>query len=297
MIVEPPTADFVTVIEDSRRWREIELRDDDIIVSTPPKSGTTWTQGMLMSMLWPAGDPPPGTLGELSPWVDTRMHPVETVAETLAAQQHRRFIKTHSPGDTTPFCPDLSYLTVYRNPADALVSWGNHRAKMRPIVMEMMNELAAADGLEPLPLQFEGDYDVLFEEWTAYCSPARHLAGWWERRHEPNVMMLHYADLSTDLHFDMRRIAAFTGIEVPDAAWPEVVERCRLDAMREHARTNWTMDRGFEGGADAFFNKGGNGRGAQLLRDDQLQRVRDHCDELLPADAVTWLYEGGPIPG
>ena len=295
MIVEPPSTDFVTVIEDSRRWRDIELRNDDIVISTPPKSGTTWTQGMLLSMLWPDGDPP-GTLSELSPWVDSRRTPIADLQDHLASQTHRRFIKTHSPGDTTPFSPAASYLTVHRDPADALVSWGNHRAKMRAPVMESFNEMAAVDGLDPLPLRFEGDYDVLLDEWTAYCSPARHLAGWWHRRHEPNVLMLHYADLSTDLGFDMRRIAAFTGIDVPDAAWPEVVERCRIDAMRETARTSWDLERGFEGGADSFFNKGGSGRGAQTLSDAQLARVRSHCDQLLPPEAVTWLYEGGPVP-
>ena len=295
MIVEPPTADFVTVIEDSRRWRGVELREDDIIISTPPKSGTTWTQGMLLSLLWPDGDPP-GTLTELSPWVDSRIRPIDEITERLDAQTHRRFIKTHSPGHTTPFSPHLRYLLVYREPADALVSWGNHRATMRPFAMETFNELAAADGLEPLPLQFEGDYDVLFEEWSAYCSPARHLAGWWERRDEPNVLMLHYADLMTDLQFDMRRIAAFTGIDVPDAAWAAVVERCRIDAMRETARSSWDMDRGFEGGADAFFNKGGNGRGEQLLTPEQRRRVRAHCEGLLPPEAVAWLSEGGPVP-
>ena len=295
MIVEPPSTDFVTVIEDSRRWRDIELRNDDIVISTPPKSGTTWTQGMLLSMLWPDGDPP-GTLSELSPWVDSRRTPIADLQDHLASQTHRRFIKTHSPGDTTPFSPAASYLTVHRDPADALVSWGNHRAKMRAPVMESFNEMAAADGLDPLPLQFEGDYDVLLDEWTAYCSPARHLAGWWDRRHEPNVLMLHYADLSTDLGFDMRRIAAFTDIEVPDAAWPEVVERCRIDAMRETARTTWEIERGFEGGADSFFNKGGSGRGAEVLSDAQLTCVRSHCEDLLPPEAVTWLYEGGPVP-
>ena len=66
--------------------------------------------------------------------------------------------------------------------------------------------------------------------------------------------------------------------------------------MRETARTTWDLERGFEGGADAFFNEGGSGRGTRLLRDDQLERVRAHCEGLLPPAAVDWLYEGGPVP-
>ena len=144
MIVEPPAADFVTVIEDSRRWRHIELRPDDIIISTPPKSGTTWTQGMLLSMLWPDGNPP-ATLSELSPWVDSRRRPIDEVRAELEAQTHRRFIKTHSPGDTTPFSSSVSYLTVHRHPADALASWGNHRVKMHAPIMKSFNRAFRED--------------------------------------------------------------------------------------------------------------------------------------------------------
>ena len=69
--VRPPTADFRDPIQDSRRWERFEHRPDDIFISTPPKSGTTWMQGIVSSMLWPAGDAP-DTLQDRSPWVDVR---------------------------------------------------------------------------------------------------------------------------------------------------------------------------------------------------------------------------------
>lgn len=291
MGIEAPTADFVRVIDDSRRWQHVPHRSDDIVITTPPKCGTTWTQGIVSSLLWPDGDAP-GMLGERSPWVDVKFAPIAETAATLAAQQHRRFIKTHSPGDCVPFDSDVHYVVVSRSAPDALVSWGNHRAAMHPEITAMLNDLAAADGLEPLPLTFDGDSDELFDEWTWCCSPARHLASWWPRRHLPNVMLLHYADMYADLDGWMRQIAAFLDIDIEPDQWPEVVDRCRLAEMREAARATGRMERGFNGGADAFFHRGGNGRGRELLSDAQIDRCTAHCAEHLIPEAVDFLQRG-----
>lgn len=295
--VEPPARDFVTVIEDSRRWTHVPLRDDDIIISTPPKCGTTWTQGVVSSLLWPDGDAPDGSLSSRSPWVDVRFAPIEEIAQALAAQEHRRFIKTHSPADAVPFKPSIRHIVVYRNPADALVSWGNHRAKMHPELFTVLNELAAADGIEPIPSQFDGDYDELFQEWSRWWSPATHLPSWWLRRDQPNVLFVHYADLLADLDGEMHRMAKFLDIEVPAGSWPAVIDRCLLDSMREQARTGSSLERAFAGGADSFFYQGGNGRGSQLLSVAQQARCDDHCRSLVPDDALGWLESGSIAVG
>jgi aryl sulfotransferase len=294
MHIAAPTRDFVTVVEDSRRWQDVNLRDDDIVISTPPKSGTTWMQGIVRSLLWPI-DGGPTSVTDVSPWVDARLRPIDGILTKLNEQTHRRFIKTHTSRQSIPIGSSVSYITVYRNPADALVSWGHHRATMHPQIMGAANELAAADGLDPLPLRFEGDYDELFEEWQRYCSPARHLAEWWPHRHDNNVCLMHYADLFDDLHTHMRSLATFLELEVPEDVWDIVVERCHIDSMREQAR-ELLMERVFEGGANTFFNRGGNGRGATILTTEQVDKVQAHCTDLLPPDALDWLEHGGPLP-
>ena len=76
--IRTPTAHHISAIEDSRRWAGFRHRPDDVFISTPPKSGTTWMQGIVSSLLWPDGDAP-GHLGERSPWVDVRFRPVADV--------------------------------------------------------------------------------------------------------------------------------------------------------------------------------------------------------------------------
>lgn len=295
MAVRAPSRDHITAIEDSRRWAHVALRDDDIVISTPPKCGTTWMQGIVSSLLWPDGDAP-GALFDRSPWVDMRLWPVESIAEGLADQRHRRFIKTHSPADTIPISDSVRYVTVYRSAPDALVSWGNHRSTMRAEFVSALNDLAAADGVDPIPESFDGDYEVLLQEWVAAWSPAVHLPSWWTLRNEPNVLLVHYTDLFADMPGEMRRVADFLGVHVAEESWDAVLDRCQIGSMREEARTGGHHELGFQGGADSFFHKGGSGRGRQLLTPEQVERCEQHCADLLTRAQLHWL-ESGSIAG
>lgn len=299
-VTHPALHDWITVHADSRRWAAVDARPDDIVISTPPKSGTTWMQGIVYSLLWPRGDGP--AFDGITPWIDMRLFPIEDVAADVEAQTHRRFLKTHTPADCLAIDDDVSYLVVYRDGRDALVSWANHRGKMRPEVIEALNERAAGDGLDPLdPYLDVDDLDVLFDEWLVECSSVRHLASWWPLRDLPNVCFVHYADLLADLGGEMRRIAEFLQLDIPDDAWPAAVDRCRIDEMRTAAAASGRMDLAFEGGAAAFFNQGTNGRWVGRLTDRQVERYLDHVADGLPADAAQWLEHGslrlGARPG
>lgn len=58
----------------------------------------------------------PAPLGRLSPWLDHRTASPEQVHALLAAQRHRRFIKTHTPLDGLPLDPRVTFLVTARNP-------------------------------------------------------------------------------------------------------------------------------------------------------------------------------------
>jgi len=60
---------------DSARWDNFTVRDDDIFVWTPPRSGTTWTQTLCCLLLfgWRDFDIKPS---DVSPWYEYNFHPV-----------------------------------------------------------------------------------------------------------------------------------------------------------------------------------------------------------------------------
>ena len=64
-----------------------------------------------------------------------------------------------------------------------------------------------------------------------------HLSDAWSRRGEPNVLLVHYDNLSIDLDGQMRRLAGRLGIAVPEKAWPALVRAATFQSMKGSADT------------------------------------------------------------
>src|SRR5918998_5505162 len=126
---QAPRTRYRSIVADSGRWDGFAFRPGDVVISTPPKSGTTWTQ-MLCALLIFDGPDFPAPLEQMSPWLDMSIRPLGEVTAALAAQTHRRFIKTHTPLDGLPLHPDVTYLVVGRDPRDVMISWEHHDANM-----------------------------------------------------------------------------------------------------------------------------------------------------------------------
>ena len=280
---------YRSAVSDNRRWERFTHRPGDIFVCTPAKCGTTWTQTIVASLLWPDGDGPTPIM-TVSPWIDAEFYPIEEITARLEAQTHRRFIKTHTPADGIPWFADAKYIFVARDARDAFMSMCHHMEVFKDEVREGLNVRALADGVPPMP-DWNGDVHGFFAGWLAQGSHLAHVATFWERRDQPNLLLVHYNDLKADLAGEMRRIAAFLEIAIPEAKWPAAVERCTFEAMRargEEIGTFWN----FEGGAQSFLFKGTNGRWRDVLTAAELAAYEKRVAELLPPDGAAWSERG-----
>jgi aryl sulfotransferase len=287
--VREPSRIYRTAVFDSRRWQRFALRPDDIVVCTAPKVGTTWMQTLIVSLLWPEGRAPAPVM-VLSPWLDAEFHPLEELLARLEAQPHRRVIKSHTPADGIPIRDDVRYVFMGRDGRDVFMSFCHHHEIFRRDLRAELNVRALAEGVPPM-VDWDGDVHGFFWKWLEPAALLHHVASFWELRTRPNVLLVHYADLKRDLAGEMRRVAGFLQIEVPDALWPAVVERCTFDAMKARADeigSFWN----FEGGAQSFLFKGTNGRWRDVLRPDELAAYAKRVAELLPPDAAAWLEHG-----
>ena len=103
---------------DSTIWNDFDFRDDDIIVSTYAKSGTTWMQQIISQLLWPGVEGM--EVAEMSPWMDLRVPPKEIQLAEVAQQEHRRFLKTHLPVDALVFSDKAKYIYIGRDGRDVV---------------------------------------------------------------------------------------------------------------------------------------------------------------------------------
>jgi aryl sulfotransferase len=278
---------------DSTVWNDFPFRDDDVIVGTYGKSGTTWTQ-QIVGQLIHGGDPDVA-IAELSPWWDMRIIPPE-VRQAVLDQPHRRVIKTHLPADALVISPRAKYLYVARDGRDVMMSMHNHHANFLPAAYELINGAPGLVG-EPLP-PADPDRRRYFRTWldndgAPFWSFWENIATWWQVRHLPNVRLVHFADLKRDLEGEMRAIADFLEIKVPESRWPTLVEHCTFDWMKANAPKVAPLGGSiWEGGASTFVNKGVNGRWQEVLTaDDSLDYERMAIEKLGPACAA-WLADG-----
>jgi aryl sulfotransferase len=238
---------------DSNRWDGFELRPGDIIIiSTPPKCGTTWTQ-MICALLILQEPELPLPLDTLSPWIDMVTRARTDVFADLEAQTHRRFIKTHTPLDGIPNDPTVTYICVGRDPRDVGLSMDHHIDNTDIGAFLSQRERAAAiDGIEPGPLRPprprpDGERDR-FWQWVDDETPStqvgsslrrtvEHLQTFRDAAGDLDVVYLHYDDLKADLEGQMRQLAARLGIDVDEHRWPRLVQAATFESMRSRAGT------------------------------------------------------------
>lgn len=286
---------------DSTRWDYFRSRPDDVVIATSYKGGTTWTQAIVGHLLFPDGELP-GPVGELSPWLDMRLVPLEVVLGGLAGQRHRRFIKTHLPLDGLPYDPQIKYLYVARDARDVFMSLWNHYSNHSESALLLFNALPGRVGGDfPHPT---GDLHDFWRQWMTrgwfdwesdgypYWSHLYNVQSWWEHRHLPNIELIHYADMLADTEGAMRRIAAYLEIALPEDAWPGIVEAVSFASMKKQGE-RYAPGGGahWKGGADTFLHKGTNGRWREVLSDEELALYDAACERSLSPDCRKWLEQ------
>ena len=300
-----PRPRYRSLVFDSSRWDGFAFRDDDIVICTPPKCGTTWMQ-MLCALLIFRTPGLPAPLAELSPWLDMQTRPLPEVLRDLDAQEHRRFIKTHCPLDGMPFDPRVTYINVARDPRDVALSFDNHMANIDMARLFAVRASAVGtDDFEELgitgpPPTPPDDPVERFWQWidaeqTGVQSgglPAvvHSIGTFWEARDRPNVHLFHYSDLTVDLAGQMVRLAGVLGVAPPTG---ELVEAAGFAAMKGRAdQLVPNSDTPMWRSNDRFFDQGRLGAWRAILDEDGLRRYHGVLAGLAPPDLAAYLDEG-----
>ncbi len=279
---------------DSTIWDDFKFRDDDIIIATYAKAGTTWMQQIIAQLLYNGEE---GLeVAEMSPWMDLRVPPKEVKLPIVEAQTHRRFVKTHLPVDALVFSEKAKYIYIGRDGRDVLWSMYNHHATANDAWYEALNDTPGRVGppIEKPPasiIQYFNDWlDREGHPWWPFWENVR---SWWAIKDLPNVCFVHFANLKKDMPAEIRRIAGFIETPIDESKWESILLHCGFDYMKANATKSVPLGGAFwDGGAQTFIHKGTNGRWRDILQNEDILKYENRAAKELDKECAQWLARG-----
>jgi hypothetical protein len=201
--------------ESRQRGLAFRPSTSDVIISPYAKCGTTWLQ-QIVHGLRTRGSMDFDEISAVTPWLEVAYD----LGLDLAAPQvaEPRVFKSHLSWYEIP--KGGRYVVSFRDPRDAIVSFYRFFEGWL---------------FEPGSISLE---TLAGWRWpraeSARSGYWYHLSSWWEQRHNPDVLLLCYEDMKTDLPGTVRRVAHFMGIEADDSLLDTVVRQSSREFMLAH---------------------------------------------------------------
>ena len=158
------------------------------------------------------------------------IQPLLIIISRLLFLQSPRIIKTHVPlryirrEVEKPNGPKV--INVIRNPKDTMTSYYHFHKGL--------------DDYGP----WRGDWNEFFNMWMDGWLVAGDWMDvtleWWERRNEPNQLVVFFEDMLRQPAREIRRIAAFLGRDLTEDNLRKIMEHTRFDNMRNNPSTNYS---------------------------------------------------------
>ena len=259
---------------------------------------------MLCALLVFDGPQFPATLEQMSVWVDMLNKSVDSMVAAYSALPHRRFMKTHTPLDGLPIRDDVTYVVVGRDHRDVVVSMEHHMANMNiDRFLELRAQAVGLDdlaeiGVPPTPSNDPGERFREFVQSSAVgrltlASVLHHLDTAWQRRHEPNIAMFHYADYRADLPSELIRLAAALDIDLTPTRAEDLAGEASLDRMRDRAdEVVPNASTGQWKNNTAFLRSGSSGEWRARCDDGDLVAYEHRVSALVSPELAAWAHLG-----
>jgi len=260
-------------VRDSTIWDSVKPQKTDIVIASCYKSGTTLTQQIVNLII--NGHDDFESIHKLSPWVEEVRGAREKI-ELIKNLPGTRIFKTHLPFNALPYYVEWKYIYLVRDGRDVGVSLYEQRRSR--IVNPIQDEF--------------GEFWDRWVEGEPHWSFWEHIKSWWEVKHLPNVLMVHYNNLIDDKPAEIERIVNFLDLQIDDNIKNKILEQSSLEYMKINAQ-KFQPAGYFQG--QTFINKGKKNRWKKLLTFQQLDGYEKIIYEKLEPECANWVKNGGAL--
>ncbi|KAI4893835.1 hypothetical protein NFI96_020824 [Prochilodus magdalenae] len=207
-------------------FQAFKVEDEDIFAVTYPKSGTTWMQEIIPSLLNGGDLTPVESIPnwDRMPWLEETR--AALVMDKLSAP---RAMVTHMPYHLMPstfFSSKAKVIYIARNPKDVLVSSFYFH--------QMASFLEDPGTFEEFMDKFLAG-KVLFGKWTD------HVKSWRNTDLGDRILYITYEELIQDLRGVIERILHFLGRQMSKEALDRVTEHCVFKNMKHNIMSNYSL--------------------------------------------------------
>ena len=277
---------------DSTQWNEFKYRDDDIVIASWAKAGTTWIQQIVGQLIF--GGKPDLEIRFKSLYLESHWPTKSTKLEHLSRQSHRRFIKTHLPVDALLFSQKAKYIYIGRNAPDIVWSLYSHLMNFKDDVFDAVEKLP--EGFGPSLKRPTIDFHEFWHQWLHNDGYPmypfwEHVRSWWKIRELPFIKIIHFECLKEDMEREILGIAEFLGISVTPEQMDRICEYCSFDWMKKNPYK--TVPIGMEnmtGGASTFYQKGLSGQWQDYLSSGDIAEYKQYAIDELGLECANWLF-------
>jgi len=293
---------------DSKAWDKDNfhkfIQPGDVVQATMAKSGSYWLQ-QIVHLLKNNGTDDYEYIHDGWGNLDILSYPGQTIDDRIATESRKRRPGvpmswfTHEPphhyGLNPRSHPEIKYIVTARNGKEVLKSF-------HPFINGLTKEFKDRWGGFSPPVSKE---DVV--ERFALKTPnffLGHIKSWWPYRKEPNVLMLHYANLKSNPRHEISRIADFLNITIAADVMEQVLEKSSFSYMKRNSH-RYSFLMGKEGDKYLAFNEGthinsGKADGGQefftpAMNDMWETAIKIHWNDADP-EMVKWVHSGGSLP-